>query len=164
MSNIEIITADLDLEAHQQAVEDLLEAFSRDAMGNSRPMAPDVRARLIPGLRSHPTTLIFLAFMAGRPVGLAVCFHGFSTFAAKPLINIHDFVVLPDTRGRGIGRRLLTAVEQTARDRGCCKVTLEVQENNRRARRIYAAAGFEQATYAEAAGGALALTKPIASE
>jgi ribosomal protein S18 acetylase RimI-like enzyme len=164
MSSIEIVTADLALEAHQRAAEDLLEAFSRDEMGNSRPMAPEVRARLIPGLRSHPTTLIFLAFLEGRPVGLAVCFHGFSTFAAKPLINIHDFVVLPETRGRGIGKRLLAAVAQTARDHGCCKVTLEVQENNHRARQIYAAAGFQQATYAEAAGGALVLTKPIASE
>lgn len=164
MSKIEIVTADLALEAHQKAVEDLLEAFSRDEMGNSRPMVPEVRARLIPGLRNHPTTLIFLALMEGRPVGIAVCFHGFSTFAAKPLINIHDFVVLPETRGRGIGKRLLAVVEQTARDHGCCKVTLEVQENNHRARQIYAAAGFQQATYAEAAGGALVLTKPIASE
>jgi ribosomal protein S18 acetylase RimI-like enzyme len=164
MSTIELVTADLALKAHQQAVQDLLDVFSRDEMGNSRPMTPEVRARLIPGLRNHPTTLIFLAFMEERPVGLAVCFHGFSTFAAKPLINIHDFVVLPETRGRGIGRRLLAAVEQTARDHGCCKVTLEVQENNQRARRIYAAAGFQQAVYAEAAGGSLALSKPLTNQ
>jgi ribosomal protein S18 acetylase RimI-like enzyme len=161
MPSTEVVTADLNRKGHQQAVVDLLEAFSRDAMGNSRPMAADVRARLIPGLKAHPTTLIFLAFAENRPVGMAVCFHGFSTFAAKPLINIHDFIVLPEARGLGVGRRLLAAVEKKARSRGCCKVTLEVQENNHRARKIYAAAGFRQATYAEAAGGALALTKPI---
>jgi GNAT superfamily N-acetyltransferase len=161
MPSTEIVIADLDRKVHQQAVVDLLDAFSRDAMGNSRPMAADVRTRLIPGLRSHPTTLIFLAFAENRPVGLAVCFHGFSTFAAKPLINIHDFIVLPGARGLGVGRRLLAAVEKKARSQGCCKVTLEVQENNHRARQVYAAAGFRQAAYAEAAGGALALTKPI---
>ncbi|MEJ2639130.1 MAG: GNAT family N-acetyltransferase [Desulfosarcinaceae bacterium] len=161
MPSIEIVIADLERKGHQRAIVDLLDAFSRDTMGNGRPMAADVRARLIPGLRAHPTTLIFLAFVGERPVGLAVCFHGFSTFAAKPLINIHDFVVLPEARGLGIGRRLLAAVEKEARRRGCCKVTLEVQENNHRARKVYAAAGFRQATYAEAAGGALALTKPI---
>ena len=161
MPGTKIVIADLDRKGHQRAVVDLLDVFSRDIMGNSRPMAADVRARLIPGLRAHPTTLILLAFAEGRPVGLAVCFHGFSTFAARPLINIHDFIVLPEARGLGIGRRLLAAVEEKARSQGCCKVTLEVQENNHRARQVYAAAGFRQATYAEAAGGALALTKPI---
>ena len=50
--------------------------------------------------------------MRDNPVGAAVCFIGFSTFAAKPLINIHDFVVLPAARGKGVGRRLLEAVEK----------------------------------------------------
>jgi ribosomal protein S18 acetylase RimI-like enzyme len=161
MTRTEIITADLNRKPHQEAVLDLLDTFSRDAMGNNRPMAPDVRERLIPGLRAHPTTLIFLAYLEARPVGLAVCFRGFSTFAAKPLINIHDIVVLPEARGRGIGKALLAAVEKAARAGDCCKVTLEVQENNLRARRVYAAAGFVQAVYAQDAGGSLALAKPI---
>jgi ribosomal protein S18 acetylase RimI-like enzyme len=163
MPKTDIVIADLNLKPHQQAVMDLLDVFSRDIMGNSHPMAAEVRARLIPGLRAHPTTLIFLAFVEQRPVGLAVCFYGFSTFAAKPLINIHDFIVLPEARGLGIGKRMLAAVEEQARSQGCCKVTLEVQEKNHRARKIYTAAGFRQATYAEAAGGALALSKPIDS-
>jgi GNAT superfamily N-acetyltransferase len=161
MPTPQIVVADLSRRPHQRAVLDLLEAFSRDAMGNGEPMAPEVRARLIPGLRAHPTTHILLALVDGSPVGLTVCFHGFSTFAAKPLINIHDFIVLPEARGRGIGKRLLAAVEAEARARGCCKVTLEVQENNRRARQVYAAAGFVQAVYAEAAGGSLVLAKHL---
>jgi GNAT superfamily N-acetyltransferase len=156
-----IVRADLNRIPHQRAVLALMDAFSRDAMGNSRPMAPDVRDRLIPGLKAHPTTLIFLAYVDAYPVGLAICFHGFSTFAALPLINIHDFVVLAEARGRGVGRRILAAVEAAARDRGCCKVTLEVQENNHRARKVYAAAGFVQAVFAAEAGGSLVLTKPL---
>jgi len=112
-------------------------------------------------LREHPTTLIFLAFQGGEAVGIAVCFRGFSTFNARPLINIHDLAVLPACRGRGVGRQLLGSVEQKARDLGCCKLTLETQENNLRARRIYEAAGFAQAVYEEAAGGSLFLAKSL---
>jgi predicted GNAT superfamily acetyltransferase len=79
------------------------------------------------------------------------------------LINIHDFAVLPDHRGRGIGRALLEAVEHKARARGCSKVTLEVQENNSRARRIYEGAGFAQAVYGETTGGSLFYTNSISS-
>lgn len=43
----------------------------------------------------------------------------------------------------------------------CCKLTLEVQENNHRARRVYEAAGFAQALYQEEAGGSLFYSKPI---
>ena len=95
------------LAEHQEAVLAMVDAYSRDAMGNGKPLDQDVRTRLIPGLRRHPTTLIFLAFDGVQPIGAAVCFIGFSSFAAKPIINIHDFVVLPTSRGKGIGRRLL---------------------------------------------------------
>jgi ribosomal protein S18 acetylase RimI-like enzyme len=71
------------------------------------------------------------------------------------LINIADLAVLPEHRGKGIRRRLLEAVEGKARQERCCKVTLEVQENNQRARRVYERAGFEQAFYGETTGGSL---------
>jgi ribosomal protein S18 acetylase RimI-like enzyme len=56
---------------------------------------------------------------------------------------------------------ILAAVEKKAREIGCCKITLEVQENNRRAQGIYQAAGFSQAVHVEAAGGALFLSKSL---
>src|SRR6266480_611035 len=115
-SLIRIVEADLSLPAHQEAVLAMVDAYSRDAMGDGKPLDEDVRAQLIPGLRRHPTTLIFLAFNRDQPLGAAVCFIGFSTFAAKPLINIHDFLVLPTSRGKGIGRRLLEAVETKAKE------------------------------------------------
>ena len=130
-------------------------------MGNGNPLSAEVRRELIPGLQQHPTTVIFLAYKEDKPIGIAVCFVGFSTFAARPLINISDFAVLPEYRGHGAGQRLLEAVERKARDLGCCKLTLEVQENNHRARQIYESAGFTQAVYEEAAGGVLFFSKPI---
>ena len=161
MPTMEIGEADLDCVAHQRAVVELIDAYAADPMGNGRPLAPQVRDNLIDGLRRHPTTLIFLAFQGGRAVGIAVCFLGFSTFHAKPLVNIHDLAVVADCRGRQIGRRLLDAVADKARHLHCCKLTLEVQENNRRARRLYEAAGFAQAQYQEGTGGSLFYAKPL---
>jgi GNAT superfamily N-acetyltransferase len=159
--NATITEADLARGDHAQAVVDLIDAYARDPMGNASPLSAEVRAALVPGLRAHPTTLVFLAYRGETPIGVAVCFRGFSTFAARPLVNVHDLAVLPAHRGQGVGRALLAAVEQKARDLGCCKLTLEVQENNQRARRTYAAMGFAQSEHQPAAGGALFYTKPL---
>lgn len=159
--SIRIVEADLTLSEHREAVLAMVDAYSMDAMGGGKPLDPDVRARLIPGLQRHPTTLIFLAFNGEQPVGVAVCFIGFSTFAAKPLINIHDCMVLPAFRGKRVGRRLLEAVEVKARDLGCCKLTLEVMDKNDRALRAYEAAGFVRYSLQEDAGTAIFLTKPL---
>lgn len=159
MRSVNIIEADLTIQSHRNAVMKLIAAYAEDPMGNGKPLSDEARRRLIPGLAEHPTTIIFLAFHEDTPIGIAVCFKGFSTFAAKPLINIHDFSVSPAWRGSGVGRRLLTAVEQKALNLECCKITLETQENNHRARHVYAAAGFAQAQYVEEAGGSIFLAK-----
>jgi len=161
MKLIRVLEADLDDPMHQEAVIELLDAYSRDPMANGAPLSPTVRETLIPGLRQHPTTIIFLAFQGEHAVGIAVCFLGFSTFAAKPLLNIHDLAVLPGCRDQGVGRRLLESVERKARAMGCCKLTLEMQENNHKARRVYESAGFSQAVYQQAAGGSLFFTKSL---
>ncbi|MBN2104521.1 GNAT family N-acetyltransferase [bacterium] len=160
-SNTHIILANLNLPAHQRAVLALVDAYARDPMGNGRPLTDRVKKSLIPALQKHPTTLIFLAYNEDLPVGIAVCFYGFSTFQARPLINIHDLAVQSAYRGRGISRQLLQAVEQKAGETGCCKITLEVQEKNHRARHVYKAAGFDQAEYEPAAGAALFYSKWI---
>jgi ribosomal protein S18 acetylase RimI-like enzyme len=105
--------------------------------------------------------VVFLAFDGDQAVGAAVCFIGFSTFAAKPLINIHDFVVLSGLRGKGVGRRLLEAIEGKARELGCCKLTLEVMDNNHRALRMYEAAGFARYALQKEAGTAIFMSKPL---
>jgi GNAT superfamily N-acetyltransferase len=161
MPAIDIVEANLDNSDHQQAIVDLIHAYALDPMGNGRPLAPETRHALIPGLKQLPTTTVFLAYQQGCAIGIAVCFRGFSTFAARPLINIHDLAVLPEHRGRGVGRRLLEAVEQKARAMDCCKITLEVAENNHLARQIYGAAGFAQTVYAPDTGGALFMAKTL---
>ena len=138
-----ILLADLADPAHQAAIIDLLDMYCRDEFGDGKPLSAEARANLIPGLVKHGGARVFLALDGESPLGLALCFVGFSSFRAKPLINIHDIAVIPQARGRGIGRQLLKAVEQHARETDCCKVTLEVRSDNLRAQRVYRAAGFK---------------------
>ena len=155
------VQADLANADHQAAVLAMVDAYSRDPMGDGKPLAAEIRERLIPGLRQHPGTLVFLAYDGATPVGVAVCFLGFSTFAAKPLINLHDVAVVPTHRGRGVGRGLLAAVEAKGRELGCCKLTLEVLDQNNRALRTYVAAGFKRYALQPGAGEAIFMTKSL---
>jgi ribosomal protein S18 acetylase RimI-like enzyme len=147
---IEVIQADLTDPRHQADLLGMLDAYAQDMMGGGEPMADDVKARLIPGLQAHPTAYVFLAYRkdpgdpdsGGTPVGIANCFVGFSTFTAKPLINIHDLAVIPTARRMGVGRKLIDAVAEMAKSLDCCVVTLEVRDDNPAARKLYTDYGF----------------------
>jgi ribosomal protein S18 acetylase RimI-like enzyme len=156
-----VVEADLERADHQAVVLALTAAYAADPMGVGDPLPSEVRERVIPGLKATPNARVFLAYLGGEAVGLATCFIGFSTFHARPLINIHDLAVLEGTRGRGIGRALLTAVEAEGRVLGCCKVTLEVNERNQRAMQLYQSAGFKQAGADGPVGGALFFSKAL---
>jgi GNAT superfamily N-acetyltransferase len=140
---IQVVTADLARRDHARAVVDLLDAYARDPMGDGRPLYDEVRRELIPGLRRQPNAMVLLAYVGETAAAVAVCFLGFSTFRARPLLNIHDFAVRPEHQGRGIGRLLMDEVERAARAAGCCKITLEVRADNARARRLYSTCGFD---------------------
>lgn len=139
----DILLADLENPVHAQAVLGLVEAFALEPMSGGKKLSRSIRDAMIPGLRAQPTGRIFLAQLSDRYVGTAICFLGFSTFYAKPVINIHDLIVLEGYRGKGIGRRLLAAVSDHAHLSGCCKVTLEAREDNAGALRLYQSAGFQ---------------------
>jgi GNAT superfamily N-acetyltransferase len=162
MSQVSVLEADLDRTDHQSDVVALVDAFAIDRTG--KPLPAQARCDLIPGLQGHPTTHVFLAYHGDSAIGVAVCFLGFSTFAARPLINIHDLLVLPQHRGQGVGRQLLQTIERRAREMGCCKLTLEVQEDNHRARQVYEAAGFKQPEYQGTATKLLSLSKALGED
>lgn len=144
---IHIIQADFDNPRHQTDLVAMLDAYARDPMGGGKAMAEDVKARLIPGLLAHSGAFTFLAYRGdpegdGEAVGIVNCFMGFSTFAARPLINIHDLAVASSARRMGVGRLLLDAVKAKAEALGCCVVTLEVRDDNPAARELYTRYGF----------------------
>ena len=129
------------------AILRLVDAYARDPRGGGTPLSQEVRERLVPGLAAHPTACVWLAFEGAEAVGVCVGFVGYSTFHAQPLLNIHDLAVLPECRGRGVGHALLAAAEEMARTAGCCKLTLEVLEDNLPARRLYERFGFADVRY-----------------
>ena len=143
--HIVILEADLGNPTHQDAIVHLINAYARDPMGGGRELPEAVRAALIPGLQQHPTTVVFLAWHRDAPVGIAICFVGFSTFMARPLLNIHDLAVIPTYRRQGVGRLLLERVAAKGQELGCCKLTLEVRADNHAAQRLYEAVGFDNA-------------------
>ncbi len=140
---LHIQLADLDNTDHQAAIVELLDMYCRDDFGDGKPLTADARQGLIPGLLRHGGGRVFLAYEDEQPLGMAICLVGFSSFRGKLLVNIHDIAVRPDARGKGIGRKLLEAVEADARALGCCKVTLEVRSDNHRAMGLYRSVGFE---------------------
>jgi len=142
--NITIVDADLSRAEHQHALLTMLEAYMLDPMEGGVLPSAQVKRDLVPGLRAHPACYVLLAYQAGAPVGFAICFLGFSTFLARPLLNIHDIFVDAALRGAGIGATLLDRIELKARDLNCCRITLEVREDNRVARGLYRKVGFDR--------------------
>jgi len=156
---LQVREADYADERDAEGILAVLDSYARAPVGGGQPLAPDVRERLIPMLRQHPTSLVLLAFVDDEPVGIAVCFFGLSSFRARPLLNIHDLAVLPQYHGQGVGQALLKAVEERARRKGCCKLTLEVLDDNARARELYRRFGFDDVVVGESATRFLA--KPL---
>lgn len=141
--------------ADASALADLLDAYARDPMGGAAPLSTHARANFVAGLAATGHAFSLLARVDGRAVGLANCLMGYSTFAAAPLVNIHDMAVLPGQRGHGIGRALMQGVEAEALKRGASKITLEVLSGNTAAKHLYAACGFGDYQLDPAAGNAL---------
>jgi ribosomal protein S18 acetylase RimI-like enzyme len=103
------------------------------------------KANLVPSLAVRPQAYTVLAFASADdsvPVGLVNCIEGFSTFKCQPLVNVHDVAVLPGYRGQRIGEQMLDLVDAIARERGACKLTLEVLSGNTGAEKLYRRVGF----------------------
>jgi GNAT superfamily N-acetyltransferase len=139
---IEIFEADLSIPAHADAMIQLMDEYALDPMGGGEGLSDYVKANLSAELAKRKAAHVILAFVDAEPAGLVVCLEGFSTFACKPLLNIHDVIVTLLHRGRGLSKLLLQKAEQIAFDLGCCKLTLEVLEGNHLAQSAYKACGF----------------------
>ena len=73
----------------------------------------------------------------GSPAGFALFFHNFSTFLALPGIYLEDLFVVPEHRGRGIGKALLKELARLAVERGCGRLEWAVLDWNREAIGFY---------------------------
>ena len=127
---------------HAEAIGRVLNHYAQDPMGGSHSLPADLLEQLPAELAKRPHAFSVLAFVNGEAAGLVNCFEGFSTFAGKPLVNVHDVSVVDTFRGLGLSQKMLLKVEDIARERGCCKITLEVLEGNPVAQGSYRKFGF----------------------
>ncbi len=142
MKEIHVELANYDKPEHQQAVVELLDHYARGEMGGNQGLTESVKCALVAELKAIPGAFSILAFDKQVAVGLVNCFMAFSTFKCQPIVNIHDIVVHEDARGQGVSLKLLKVVDEVAKARGCCKVTLEVLEKNVIAKGAYRKHGF----------------------
>ncbi len=162
---VRICRADYANATHAAALVGLLDAYARDAMGGAEPLSEFARANVVAALAARAQAFSVLAFGAGAggaaetPVGLVNCIEGFSTFACRPLVNVHDVVVLPAWRGLRVAEKMLLVVEEIAHQRGACKLTLEVLQGNLGAIKLYTRIGFASYQLDPAMGQARFLQK-----
>lgn len=142
MLELNIIQADYADPLHAVALVSLLDDYARDISGGGEPLSDFTKTHLVSALAARPQAFSVLAFEGAQPVGLVNCMEGFSTFACKPLVNVHDVVVIASQRGKRLGEKMLVLVEYIAAQRGACKLTLEVLQGNLSAIKLYQRIGF----------------------
>ena len=146
---------------HADAIGLLLNSYAEDPMGGGHSLPADLLQQLPAELAKRPHAFSVLAFVGGEPAGLVNCFEGFSTFACRPLVNVHDVMVKEQFRGLGLSQKMLQKVEEIARQRGCCKITLEVLEGNTLAQAAYRKFGFDDSVFDPAHGRMLFWNKSL---
>ena len=78
----------------------------------------------------RPYAECLMAEADGGVVGFALFFHTFSTFGGKPSIYLEDLFVVPEHRGRGLGKALLAAIGKLAVERDCGRIEWSVLDWN----------------------------------
>jgi len=84
-----------------------------------------------------------IARIGEEPVGFALFFHNFSTFAARPGLYLEDLFVLPEHRGLGVGRELLRHLARLAVARDCARFEWAVLDWNEPAIGFYKSLGAQ---------------------
>jgi GNAT superfamily N-acetyltransferase len=77
----------------------------------------------------------------GRAIGFALYFFAYSTFACRPTLYIEDVFVLPEQRGKGIGKALLVALARVATHKDCGRMEWAVLDWNTPAIKFYGKLG-----------------------
>ena len=140
----EFLAVDLNRSEHLDAFARLLDLYMRDDMGVREKLSRTQCDLVIGALRKHSSYRGFFVRSGQSWVALANCFLNYSTFQARPLLNIHDLIVDPAVRHRGIGRFMLAGLTAYARENGFCRLNLEVRMDNLIAQALYREDGFSE--------------------
>jgi GNAT superfamily N-acetyltransferase len=83
----------------------------------------------------------FIAEIDAEPVGYCLFFHSYSTFLTRPGIYLEDLFVVPERRGSGAGRALLSRLAELTVERGCARLEWAVLDWNEPAIGFYRGIG-----------------------
>ncbi len=92
---------------------------------------------------AEPAAHAVIAEQSGEPVGMALYFFNFSTWAGWRGLYLEDLYVMPEARGSGAGTALLRHLAAVALDRGCTRFEWQVLDWNEPALRFYERMGAE---------------------
>jgi ribosomal protein S18 acetylase RimI-like enzyme len=92
----------------------------------------------------HLAVLLARQQETGEAVGVAVLRVQPSVWSRATEVYLAELYVVPGQRGRGHGRELITEVLRVARERGADYALVVTSEDDRRAQRLYEAAGFRR--------------------
>jgi GNAT superfamily N-acetyltransferase len=85
----------------------------------------------------RPAGEVVLAYSGETPIGFALFFHNFSTFIGRQGLYLEDLFVVPDWRGKGVGKQLLAHVAAIAESRNCGRMEWAVLDWNESAIAFY---------------------------
>jgi GNAT superfamily N-acetyltransferase len=105
----------------------------------------DVDPRWTAEFLADPRHHLAVALDAETVVGMASAVH-YVHPDKPPQLFVNEVGVAPSHQGQGIGRRLMEALLDHARALGCREAWVLTDYDNAAARRLYAAAGGEEAT------------------
>jgi ribosomal protein S18 acetylase RimI-like enzyme len=111
-----------------------------------RPETPAGYASFISTQLEDSDVAVLVADDGGDVIGYAyAAVEGYDYMALRgPAGVLHDIIVDPEQRGRGVGRLLLEATLEFFRSRGAPRVVLFTAERNEAAQRLFASAGFRR--------------------
>ena len=90
---------------------------------------------------AHPAAEVVIGYARDQPAGFALFFHSFSTFLGQRGLYLEDLFVVPEWRGRGLGRQLLAHLASIAVAGNCGRMEWSVLDWNEQALRVYRGLG-----------------------
>jgi len=85
----------------------------------------------------RPAGEVVLAYAGESPIGFALFFDNFSTFLGRHGLYLEDLFVVPEWRGKGVGKQLLAHVAAIAESRNCGRLEWAVLDWNESAIAFY---------------------------
>lgn len=121
-------------------IEELFVAPGRKPSDYSRERATEAFRLAVVGDHSD----VLIAFDGGKPVGAATVYVAILSIRYGLRCFVEDLIVLPDQRGKGVGKLLLDAAEDWGRKHSCDFIQLHSGNGRKDAHRFYTVSGMDQ--------------------